>query len=266
MTTYEKSVRTTRDYNIGYYYYKLEVTVNSQSQANNTSNVTGKLYLKGPWSPSFEDYTLSVGIQFIDADGTQSSSGTVAPDIGNSYVLLHTFTKNVKHGANGKLSMPCKCWIYNSNFGSTGYLPLWFSDSNSPMTMGTLGLTDIPREAEFGDVSNFNWEGEISIPITPSPFLDVLRISVGNTVYVERDAYVGSSLRLTAEELLKVYDELNVSETVTLKLTTYQNGNVLGENSITKTATQAGQMVLNNHRYFMYVKDGTAKKGVLIKG
>lgn len=267
MATYEKSVRTARSSSSGYYYYKVEVKENSTSADGLTSNVTAKLYLKGPWSESFYDYSLSVGIVLVGADGNYSASTSITPYIGNSYVELLSTTKNVKHKADGTLDMVVKCWIYNSNFGSTGYLPLWFSDSNNPVTMGTMKMTDIPVAAEFGDVSDFNFEDIIPMPVSPSPFTDELRMEIGGTVYAVRDGFTDDSLVLAAEELLRIYTEIgyrNTAVPVTFRLRSYKNGILLGESTVTVTGTVAGQIQLvGGDRYVMMVKGSTNRPGVL---
>ena len=256
MATYEKSVRTTRTSSAGYYYYKLVVTENSVNQDANTSNVTAELYLKGPWSPSFEDYQLDCGIQLLGVGKTCQARTWPTPDIGTDYVKLCTLTDNVPHNADGTLNMVCKCWIYNAYFGDVGYLPLWFSSSGSPMTMGTMTLTPIPKEAKFdGEISDFTWESAINIPIIPSPYLDELKIySGGNTLLVERDGYTGPTVVLSSEELLDVYNYCEDVEGVTITLTTYKDGEVLGEHSVNAEATASGQFVIDGHKYRMYIK------------
>ena len=267
MATYEKSVRTTRTTSAGYYYYKLVVTENSVNQDANTSNVTAELYLKGPWNPSFEEYQLDCGIQLLGVGKTCQARTWPTPDIGTSYVLLCTLTDNVPHNADGTLDMVCKCWITNNYFGDVGYLPLWFSSSGSPMTMGTMTLTPIPKEAKFdGEISDFTWESAINIPIIPSPYLDELKVySYEGELLFTRDGYTGPTLILTPEELLDVYTICELSEDVDITLTTYKDGSVLGTHTETVTATIGGQFYKDGHRYRMVVKDnGVAKVGVAV--
>lgn len=267
MATYEKSVRTTRTSSAGYYYYKVVVTENSVNADALTSNVTADLYFRGPWDPSMEDWTLSVGIVLVGADGNYTASGSITPDIGTGYVKLLSTTKNVKHKADGTLDMVVKCWIHNANFGSVGYLPLWFSSDSNPATMGTMKMTDIPVAAEFGDVADFNFEDVISMPVSHSPFTDELRMEIGGTAYAVRDAFIGDSLALTAEELLSIYTDIghrNTSAPVTFRLRTYKNGTLLGESTVTVTGTVVGQVQLvGGDRYVMMVKGSTNMPGVL---
>lgn len=267
MATYEKSVRTTRSSNSGYYYYKLTVTENSVNVDANTSNVTATLSLKGPWSPSFEDYQLDCGIQLLGNGKTSQARSYPTPDIGSSYVDLCTLTDNVPHNADGTLNMVCKCWINNGYFGDVGYLPLWFSSSGSPMTMGTMTLTPIPKEAKFdGDIEDFIWEEAISIPIVHSPYVDELKIvTPGGDVLVQRDGYTGPTLVLTPQELLNVYNTLSTIDSVDIILTTYKDGSVLGQSLVTVEATMNGQFAIDRIGYRMVVKEnGQIKYGVAV--
>ena len=268
MASYEKSVRTTRDYNVGYYYYKVDVTENSYNENTLESNVTAILYLKGPWSESFYDYSLNCGITLGAYDGDKGTSVNTTPYIGNSYVELCRTTQNIKHSPDGTWTMPVKCWIYNAEFGSTGYLPQWFSSSGSPQVMGNMKLTDIPVNAKFGNVTSFNLEDKVTIPMTPSKYLDEFRITVNNTIIVSRDGFNGN-LVLTASELAKAYKVMGCPSTrqATLSLRTFKNGSLMGTDTKTVNVSTHGQIIMNSHRYVMGKWNGSSLKlGVLTKG
>ena len=268
MATYEKSIRTTRTYNVGYYYYKVDVTENSYSEADLTSNVTAVLSMKGPWAESFYDYTLNCGIILGGYDGNQSGSVNTSPYMGNTYVELMRITRNIKHAPDGSWTMPVKCWIYNAYFGNEDYLPLWFSSSSSPQVMGNMVLTTIPVEAKFGTVADFCLEDKVNIAMTPSPYLDEFRIIVNDDIIVSRDGF-GGELILTAEELAYAYSVLGCPSTneATLTLRTFKDGSLMGSDSTTADVSTHGQIILNSHRYVMGKWNGASLDlGALTKG
>lgn len=97
------------------YGVRLTVKQNSQNITNNTSNITVTFELGGAGALGLStDYTGSSMSGYtntgkIYVNGTQKATGSSSSTINNSTkVTLVTWTGNVEHGADGKLSIPIK--------------------------------------------------------------------------------------------------------------------------------------------------------------
>lgn len=152
MATLTKSLLPISGYTNQYYTYQCVVTENSYSVANNTSNVTITFSIKGPWAPSFYDWTTYYGIA---VDGVVKKTGSSAPYISTSYVNLLTWTGNITHNSNGSKSINVGVYLYHS--GPSNYLPKQYT-SSSLLSMGSVTLTNIPRQATISSAPNFNDE------------------------------------------------------------------------------------------------------------
>lgn len=118
-----------------YVKYNIEIIQNSQSIANNTSNVTVKVRFYRT-NTGYETY--GTGTVYCKINGTQySASVTPSQKITNSGIVLFSKTLNISHGTDGKKTLTCSAWI----------------DINAPLTSSeqsySQALTTIPRYAKI---------------------------------------------------------------------------------------------------------------------
>jgi hypothetical protein len=139
MATLTKSV-STQDKRANFT-YTCVVTENSYSVDNNTSNVTITFSIKGPWAPTFYEWNTSYG---IIVDGSVKKSNSSSPYVSTNNVQLLTWTGNISHSSDG--SKKINVSVYLSN-GSAYYLPVQYT-SSSPLSMGSVTLTTIPRASQ----------------------------------------------------------------------------------------------------------------------
>lgn len=144
MATLTQSVRTIRDYNPGYYTYRCIVTENSTNISNNTSNVTITFSIAGPayWGTAYYDWATYCGIL---VDGSVKATGSPSPSVTESYSNLLTWTGDIAHNSDGTKSISVGVYLYQN--GPANYLPTQ-SSASSPISMGSVGLTTIPRASQ----------------------------------------------------------------------------------------------------------------------
>lgn len=164
MATLTQSVKTIRDYNPGYYTYRCIVTENSTDVSNNTSNVTITFSIAGPanWGTAFYEWTTYCGIL---VDGSVVKTGSSAPKVTQSYTNLLTWTGNITHNSDGSKSISVGVYLHQS--GPANYLPTQHY-SSSPVSMGSVGLTKIPRQANIASAPDFNDEQNPTITYSNS--------------------------------------------------------------------------------------------------
>ena len=154
MATLTKSVPT-QD-NRANFTYTCVVTENSYSTSNNTSNVTITFSIKGPWAPTFYEWSTSYG---IIVDGSVKKSATSSPYVSTSNVQLLTWTGDISHATDGSKTINIKVYLSN---GTDYYLPKQYTSSSS-LSMGSVTLTTIPRQATITSAPNFNDEANPTI-------------------------------------------------------------------------------------------------------
>lgn len=125
-----------------YIKYRIIVTENSYSVANNTSNVTVKVQA---WRTNSGYETYGTGTCYCTIDGTTysqaiSSSQKISY---NSYTQLFSKSLTINHNADGTKALYVSSYISHSRFDSTsqGF---------------TVNLTNIPRSATITNAPNFN--------------------------------------------------------------------------------------------------------------
>ena len=145
------------------YGVRLTVVQNSQSVANNTSNITVTFELGGAGAlglstdytgSSFNGYTCT-GTIYVN--GTQKSQGSSSANISNSTkVTLTSWTGNVTHNNDGTLSIPIRGVF-------TGGLS---SQTNGGEASGTVTFDTIPRASSVAVTSNVNIGAKPTFTIT----------------------------------------------------------------------------------------------------
>ena len=133
----------------------LEYVINSQSIANNQSNITLHLYAQAT-SSSVGAYNFNHNSKaYIYLNGSVKKSATnLDMDFRNKKrVDMLTWTGNVSHGSDGKLKI-----TISGNFDTNG---------PSSVTTGSVStswtLTTIPRQAEITNAPNFNDEANPTV-------------------------------------------------------------------------------------------------------
>lgn len=89
--------------------YTISITQNSQSIANNTSNVTVSVRF---YRTNTGYTTYGTGTVYCKIDGTTYQAGVTPNDkITNSGIVLFSKTLNIDHDADGKKTLTCSAWI-----------------------------------------------------------------------------------------------------------------------------------------------------------
>lgn len=125
-----------------YIKYRIIVTENSYSVANNTSNVTVKVQV---WRTNQGYETYGTGTCYVNIDGTtysQSISNNQKFTY-NSYTQVFSKSVTINHNTDGTKALYVSSYISHSRFTSTsqGF---------------TVNLTNIPRSATITNAPNFN--------------------------------------------------------------------------------------------------------------
>ena len=127
-----------------YIKYRIIVTENSYSVANNTSNVTVKVQV---WRTNSGYETYGTGTCYVTIDGTKYSQSITTSQkfTYNSYTEVFSKTLTINHNANGTKALYVSSYIDHSRF-----------DSNAQGF--TVNLTNIPRYATITSAPNFTDE------------------------------------------------------------------------------------------------------------
>ena len=132
-----------------YIKYRIIVTENSTSVANNTSNVTVKVQV---WRTNTGYETYGTGTCYVTIDGTNYSQAITTSQkfTYNSYTEVFNKTLNITHNQNGSKTIYVSSYINHSRF-----------DSNSQGF--NVNLTNIPRGATITNAPNFTDTGNPTI-------------------------------------------------------------------------------------------------------
>ena len=124
-----------------YIKYRIIVTENSYSVANNTSNVTVKVQA---WRTNQGYETYGTGTCYVNIDGTNYSQSISSSQkiTYNSYTQLFSKSLTINHNTDGSKALYVSSYISHSRFDSTsqGF---------------TVNLTNIPRSATITNAPNF---------------------------------------------------------------------------------------------------------------
>ena len=125
-----------------YIKYRIIVTENSYSVANNTSNITVKVQV---WRTNQGYETYGTGTCYVNIDGTTYSQSISSSQrfTYNSYTQVFSKSVTINHNTDGTKSIYVSSYISHSRFDSTsqGF---------------TVNLTNIPRSATITNAPNFN--------------------------------------------------------------------------------------------------------------
>lgn len=200
-----------------YIKYRIEVTVNSQDQANNYSNVTVKVYVYRT-NTGYETY--GSGKCYCTIDGTQySQSITTSQKITNSGIYLFSKTLNVTHDNDGSKVLDVSAWIDHSRFdSSTNYY--------------TPALATIPRASAFSVKSGaLGEELTISIVKADADFTHTIRYSCGTLSGVIATQTSESMLKWIPPLSLAAQNTSGYSVAITLSCISFNGNTQLGTTS-----------------------------------
>ena len=216
----------------GYNYtYTVDVIENSTSIANNTSNVTINFYIKGPWAPSYYDWTTYYG---IIVDGSIKDSGSSRPYVSTSNVKLLSWTGDVAHNSDGSKSISVSVYLTN---GSASYLPTQYP-SSSPLYMGSVSLTTIPRASSVScSTADIGSNATISISRASSSFTHTLTYSFGSLTGTIATKTSSTSVSWTIPTTFYAQIPNDKSGTGTITCYTYNGSTLIGSKPTSFTAT-----------------------------
>lgn len=195
----------------------LSITQNSQSIANNTSNITVSViayWTSGSWNGYTKPGTLAI-------DGTtydfSSSFNTGRSTTGNQTIF--TKTVDVSHSTDGTKTVSCLASFITGVSSGTVY------------TSASKTLTTIPRKSSL-TVSNGTLGTELTLTINrhSSTFSHRIRYSCGTeSEYLTTDAIDGTSVTWTPPISLAAQNTSSTAVSITFTLYTYgENGVELG--------------------------------------
>lgn len=232
MATLTKQVLPISGYTDQYYSYQCVVTENSYSIANNTSNVTVTFSIKGPWNPSFYEWKTYYGIVI---DGNVVTSNSSSPYVTTSYKQLLTWTGNIAHSTDGKKTINVEVYLYSD--GPANYLPKQYT-KNSPLSMGSVALTTIPRASSVSlSTSSVNVGSTITANITRAneSFTHTVEFYI-NSSYYQKYTNINTSQSFTIPTSWYNAMPSSISSTAYCRITTYNGSTQIGS-QVTKAFT-----------------------------
>lgn len=168
------------------YTYILRVTENSIDIVNNRSNVTIQAILKQTYSGlTFSTWTCGVGCA---VNGAKLFYDQVQRRLsGTAEHVYYTWTGDIDHETNGQKTLNISGWFYLVDPG-TFKPPSWGSEG-SPVSMGAVALTTIPRASSFrASDADIESTSVISIQTNDTSFKHSIRYEFGGL-----SGYINSS-------------------------------------------------------------------------
>ena len=155
-----------------YIKYRIEVTQNSQSVTNNTSNVTVKVWI---YRTNTGYTTYGSGTCYCKINGTTySASITSSQKITNSGIYLFNKTLDIGHNSDGSKSLACSAWIKHDRVTS--------SEQGFNTT-----LTTIPRKSNITSITGGTIGGSMTVNIDrkSSSFTTTVWVQLGSSGWVQ---------------------------------------------------------------------------------
>ena len=210
--------------------YKITITQNSQSVANNTSNVTVSVRV---YRTNTGYTTYGTGTVYCTINGTQYTEGITSSDkITNSGIVLFSKTLNITHNADGTKTLATSARITHDQFSS----------SNQSYSQA---LTTIPRATTpTVSASSVNMGASITInmPRASSSFDHTLTYKLGSaTGTIGSD--LGTSHAWTVPLSLASQIPNGTSGTCTITCKTYNGSTLIGTNTVSFTAVVPSSVV-----------------------
>ena len=217
------------------YTLTLSVVENSTSVSSNTSNITVTLTLKA--NGSYIQQNRMWGDITVDGSWVAGYDSSYSLPGHYGSVTLKTYDGNVTHNADGTKTVRVTATL-DSTDGT-------YPNPGEATVSVDLTLSTIPRKSNIGQIHlpGGAIEAGISVSFTAasSAFIHRLTLLAGQTVVATKQAYVsGLMFTLTATELLALYRTKQT--TLTVQLTTMQNGSTLGTSTAQVALTERGNL------------------------
>lgn len=210
--------------------YKITITQNSQSVANNTSNVTVSVRV---YRTNTGYTTYGTGTVYVTINGTQyTDSITTSDKITSSGIVVFSKTLNITHNADGTKTLATSARITHDQFSS----------SNQSYSQA---LTTIPR-ATTPTVSassvDMGKSITISLPRASGGFDHTLTYKLGSATGTIGDN-IGTSKAWTVPLSLASQIPNGTSGTVTITAKTYNGSTLIGTKTVSFTAKVPSSVV-----------------------
>jgi len=210
--------------------YKITITQNSQSVANNTSNVTVSVRV---YRTNTGYTTYGTGTVYCTINGTQYTAAITSDDkITSSGIVLFTRTMNITHNADGTKTLATSARITHDQFSSS-------SQSYSQ------ALTTIPRATTpTVSASSVNMGASITInmPRASSSFDHTLTYKFGSATGTI-GSELGTSKAWTVPLSLASQIPNGTSGTCTITCKTYNGSTLIGTKTVSFTAKVPSSVV-----------------------
>lgn len=196
--------------------YTITITQNSQNASANTSNVTVSVRFYRT-NTGYETY--GTGTVYCKINGTTYSAAvTSSQKITNSGIVLFTKTLNISHNSDGSKTLTCSAWISHERVTSSEQ-----SYSQKLTTIATASTATISMTTrELGNSLTVN------ITRKSSSYTHTISYSWAGGSLTQIASNVGTSYTWTPPLTLANSIPNATSATLTIRLTTYLNGNLIG--------------------------------------
>ena len=235
-----------------YIKYTITVKQNSQSVANNTSNVTVsvRFYRTNTGYTSYGSGTVYCKINGT----TYSAAVTSSQKITSSGIVLFTKTLDIAHSADGTKKLTCSAWISHDVVTS--------SEQSYSQT-----LTTIPRKSTL-TVANGTLGTEQTLTITraASSFTHTIKYTCGTASGTITTKTTGTSVKFTPPLSLASQNTTGTSVSIKYTLTTYSDDTNIGSNSYTKTCSIPSSVKPSCSVQVLDATNYQATYGNLVKG
>lgn len=203
--------------------YKITITQNSQSVANNTSNVTVSVNV---YRTNTGYTTYGSGTIYCKINGTKYSASITSSDkITNSGIVLFSKTLNISHNSDGSKKLTCSAWIDHSQFSS--------SEQSYSQT-----LTTIPRKSTLSVANGtLNTEQKLTVTTLSSSFKHTITATCGSSSQTICSKSTSKSFSFTPPLTWASQNTTGTSVSVVYKITTYSGDTSIGTNTYTKTCS-----------------------------
>ena len=210
--------------------YKITVTQNSQSVANNTSNVTVSVRV---YRTNTGYTTYGTGTVYCTINGTQYTEGITSSDkITNSGIVVFSKTLNIAHNADGTKTLATSARITHDQFSS--------SNQSYPQTLTTIPRATTPTLSASS--VNMGADITISMPRASGSFDHTLTYKFGSAT-----GTIGSDLATSKEWTvpLSLASQIpnGTSGTCTITCKTYNGSTLIGTKTVSFTAKVPSSVV-----------------------
>lgn len=207
-----------------YIKFKIYVTTNSQNTANNTSNVTVKVFF---YRTNTGYTTYGSGTVYCKINGVEYSASVDSDDkITNSGIYLFTKTLNITHNDDGSKNLYVYAKISHNRFSQTTYQGTYTT------------LTTIPRKSTLS-VANGTLGTSQTLTVTrkSTSFTHTITYTCGSASGTICTKSTSTSISFTPPITLSSQNTTGTSVSVTYTITTYTGSTSVGSNSYTVTCS-----------------------------